>query len=133
MKRNSSAGFSLLELMIVVVVLGIIAAIAYPSYTNYVERANRSEGQAYLLDVAAKQERYRSQNHSYVVDNVDIAKMGVQPISETGKYTLSVEKGEGGYVLTAAPTFNDSKCGDLMLNARGEKSVSRGTVKECWQ
>lgn len=133
MKRNSSAGFSLLELMIVVVVLGIIAAIAYPSYTNYVERANRSEGQAYLLDVAAKQERYRSQNHSYVERNEDIDKMGVQPISETGKYKLSVKKGEGGYELTAIPTFNDSKCGNLILNARGEKKVSSGNKDECWR
>ena len=59
------AGFTLIELMIVVAIIGIIAAIAYPSYQQYVERARRSDAQTALLGLASAMERHRTANNSY--------------------------------------------------------------------
>lgn len=127
--KHISKGFTLIEVMIVVVIIGILVSIAYPSYQEYVRRTNRAEGQAFLQDLAARQERYFSQNNSYTTDP---SKLGSGTGSETGRYTVTITApaGSGGYLLTAAPSFSDTKCGNLTLNALGVKGAG---ATDCWR
>lgn len=144
LKLRSNAGFTLIEIMVVVAIVGILAAIAYPSYEEYVKRGNRSEGQALLNEAAARQERFFAQNNAYVTDQDDVVNLALPHTedttvsSSTGKYTLTVgtEDDDGGYTLTATPEgFDDDACGDLTLNALGTRgrSGSDRTVAECWR
>ncbi|KSW26167.1 MULTISPECIES: type IV pilin protein [unclassified Pseudomonas] len=138
MKR--SAGFTLIEIMIVVVILGILAAIVVPSYQSYVIRSNRSEAQALLSDAAAREERFFTQNNSYVTSTTNIANLGISAASRTGLYTLAIAPGtatDGGYLLTAtpqrAPQTNDDECETLTLNAVGTRGSSgTGSTESCW-
>ncbi len=132
-------GFSLLELMIVVAIVAILAAIALPSYEAYVLRGKRAEGRAALLDLAAREERWYSDNNQYT-NVIGAGGINVSVSSKNNYYTLSATitgPSNQTYTLTAAPNgFTDSKCGNFTLNQTGARGISTSTaaadINDCW-
>ena len=107
--KHLRKGFTLIELMIVVAIIAILAAIAYPSYVRYLVRTHVSAGQAYLMDLAQREQQYLLDNRSYA-DLTTITGLVAAPSSFADDYTLAVDLDKGAqgpkpnFIATATPT-----------------------------
>ncbi len=63
--RKHPAGFTLIELMIVVAIIGIVTAIALPSYRDYVTRGKLNDAFSTLSDTRIKLEQFYQDNRTY--------------------------------------------------------------------
>ena len=147
-----SAGFTLIEVMIVVVIIGILSSIAYPSYQDYVKQARRADAQASLMELAQFMERHYTSNGGYLKEG----RSGGAPTlpftsspknSSSAAYTLSLAQGITAqtYSLQAVPTgmMSGDSCGTLTVDHRGKKGTltvdhrgkkgSAGDMAKCWK
>lgn len=72
--RTKNAGFTLVELAVVIVIIGILAAFAVPRFRDAVERSKAGEAFNYLAAVRSSQERYHGRQSTYAdaVTKLDI-------------------------------------------------------------
>ena len=75
--RKSQAGFSLIELMVVVAIIGILAAIGIPQYAKFQARARQSEAKGALSAVFSAEQSYFGEWNSFSVDMGNVG-FGVQ-------------------------------------------------------
>jgi type IV pilus assembly protein PilE len=135
MNTRAQAGFTLIELMIVVAVAGILTAIAYPSYQNQVRKARMSQAQADLLEVAQLMERCFASNNTY--QNCALP-FTVSPRTGTAYYVVTLATpARAQFTLTATPQSTGGQssqiCGTLTLNQAGVKTFSgAASVAQCW-
>jgi type IV pilus assembly protein PilE len=64
-KQRRTAGFSLIELMVVVMITAILAAIAVPTYQAQIRKARRVDAKTAVLDLAGREEKFLSLNNAY--------------------------------------------------------------------
>jgi type IV pilus assembly protein PilE len=62
---RKAAGFSLIELLIVMAIISIIAAIALPAYLKQIARGQRTSGQNFIMDLAQRDEQFFLDNKAY--------------------------------------------------------------------
>jgi len=93
LRQRISAGFTLIELMIVVAIIAILAAIAIPAYQDYLIRAQVSEGVVLASGAKAGVWDYVSNNGTYPPGNESAGL--AKSTSITGNYVSSVDVTNG--------------------------------------
>ncbi|MEX2352769.1 MAG: pilin [Gammaproteobacteria bacterium] len=86
MKHNTQAGFTLIELMIVVAIIGILAAVAIPSYQDYTARAQVAEGVSLTSQYKTTLAEYYASRGSFPA-GMAVADFGG---TQAGKYVSSI-------------------------------------------
>lgn len=64
-KNNKQAGFSLVELMVVVAIIGILASIAIPSVNKYMAKARQSEAKTNLSSLYTAEKAFFSEYNTF--------------------------------------------------------------------
>lgn len=139
--RRRTRGFTLMEMLAVMLIIGLLLALAMPSYRGHLQRAQRAQAAAALLQAQQFMERIYSVQGTYQPDGLmPTLPAALQSVSSEGRelYRLSVERADAStYRLQAQPqaALGEEPCGTLTLDHLSVKgrSGSGATVQECWR
>lgn len=131
---NRQAGFTLIELMIVVAIIAILASIAYPAYDRFVVKSRRAAASGCLMEVAQHAERYQTTKMSYT----GLALPSIQCRNDlAAHYDFTLSSTATTFSAQAVPqgvqASKDAGCGTLSVNQRGLKAVTGADgVSKCF-
>jgi type IV pilus assembly protein PilE len=130
LRRRLQAGFTALELMIVVAIVAILAGVALPMYSDYIRRGKVAEATSVLGNGRVTLEQYFLDNRTYV--------NGPCPAS-TASFTVSCGTGAGApsataYTITA--TGNSDVSGFVYTVNQANAKTTAGPwvsgTQNCW-
>jgi type IV pilus assembly protein PilE len=151
---SRTAGFTLIELMVVVVIATILLSIAIPSYMSQIRQSRRTDAKTALLDLAAREESYFATNGAtYSATTTDLGYSGAWPVTVTpdGYYQIQVcvpaaaacdgnpnLPGSPSYAFIATPVAgtsqaSDAQCTSFTIDSTGAQYATGSLGNQCWQ
>jgi type IV pilus assembly protein PilE len=145
--RSRVAGFTLIELMVVIVITAILASIALPAYQGSVRKSRRTEAKTAISDFAAREERIYGTQNVYSNDAGVLgytAAGGSWPVS-TGTYyqittptiTAATATTPATFTVTVVPSagspqLKDTICTSFTVTNTGAQSATGSNPSACW-
>lgn len=114
--RNSEAGFTLVELMIVVAIIGILAAIAIPNFQKYQSKARQKEAQIALAAIYTAEASVKGEFGTYTGC---LTQAGYQPDGVKRYYSTGFDATAAAVAACNVPGVTNENCNDLMTAGIG--------------
>ena len=134
-RKASLAGFTLIELRIVVALIAVLAAVALPSYQDSVRKARRADAKGALTTVAQLMERRNTERNSYAGATLGAGATDLYAATTENKhYTLALSNlTVTTFTITATPAGNQSldPCGNYTLTHAGVRGAALANDL-CW-
>lgn len=111
---RKQAGFTLIELMIVIAIIAILAAIAIPAYQDYTIRAQVSEGANIVSSAKLTVAAFRDENGTWPSSNASAGLAAAASIN--GEFVTGVAiSGNGIITATYGNNANPKISGDTLV------------------
>lgn len=143
-----AAGFTLMEMVVVVVIVGVLASIALPSYQESMRKGRRADAKQALLDAASREQQYMLDHSTYTADMTELGYAADPMVSEEQHYTIDRIAGTVSgancavttatcYVLRAtprstSPQADDERCTSFTLDSTGAQTATGSDQANCW-
>jgi type IV pilus assembly protein PilE len=131
---NRRLGFTLIEVMITLAIVAILAVIALPTYRDHIRKSRRAEAQAFLMNVAGRQQQFLIDTRAYA-GSIATA-VGAPPSDVAAFYNVTLVAVGGPpptFVVTATPRPDTDQpsdsCGVLGIDQTGTKTAA---LASCW-
>jgi len=119
-------GFTVIELLITVAIVAILVTVALPTYNNALVRANRAAAQAYLLDLANREEQYLLDARTYTTT---VNYLSPPPATLSPYYTVTIAVPAGSTIANAYK-INATPLATSMQKNDGNLTIDQDGVKE---
>ena len=132
MKKKPAAGFTLIELMIVVAIIGILASLAIPNFLKFQARARQSEAKANLKGIYTATQSYFVEYGTYICGTCGFAP---QP---RNRYTYNFD---GTATFVTDTNTNVAACNTGVATAAQSQTAFKSTAAgqidsdatcDCW-
>ena len=135
-RRGQAAGFTLIELMIVVAIIAILAAIAIPIYMDYVTRSKLTDAQNNLSAYRVEMDQYYQDNRQYGSNNT----CGIAGnLASTKYFGYTCALNGTGYLITATGLAGTQTAGfSFTIDQNNTRSTTGATswystpARGCW-
>ncbi len=89
--KHTSAGVTLIELMITVVIVSLLAAVAVPSYQSYVRKTQRQSGSECLMEVHRRMQVFHQNRSSFPTTLVSLGYPSTSAPCPESNYRVTLE------------------------------------------
>jgi type IV pilus assembly protein PilE len=136
LSRCRSAGFTLIEVMIVVAIIGILATIAIPAYSDYVMRGRIPDATSYLSTMAVRMEQAFQDSRSYQPTAANVCAIGATDTTSSRYFNFACVT-TSSTLFTITATGKGPMTGFQFTINQGNTRTSSGptgwaTGTDCW-